>query len=206
MIEVDPTERIHGPKVEKKLPEVLTMEEVVEFLKLPDTSRPKGLRDKAMFELMYATGMKVSELIHLKCSDINLKYSILECHSEKKQRIIPFGKTALQALNRYLEYGRPYFSGKDKTDYLFINSTGTQLSRQGYFKILKGYAKQLGLEQSVSPQVLRNSFAAHLIENGANVRAVGEMLGYSDLASAYHYVNTSHAKVMEEYKNAHPRA
>lgn len=204
-LEQDPCERIKTPKVDKKQPNILKVEEIERLLSAPDIATPKGLRDKAMFELMYATGMKASELIALEIDDIDFLHGIIICRNEKKERIIPFGKYAGEVVTAYLEDGRKRFAGLQSHRYLFVNQNGHPLTRQGFWKILKEYAILLDI-QNLSPQILRHSFAAHLIENGANVNTVGEILGYSDSSLAYSYTTRKNGRVLEEYHRSHPRA
>lgn len=204
LVEDDPMERIRPPKVIKHPPINLPLKEVERLLDSPDISTAAGKRDKAIFEVLYATGIKVSELIHLKVEDLNMQYNILSCMSAKKERVIPFGEKAKEALLLYLEEGREeLLKGKTHND-LFVNRQGNAMTRQGLWKLIKRYAEEAGIEQ-VTPQSLRNSFAAHLIENGANVITVGEMLGYTDNSMAYIYAGAKNARVREEYVKAHPR-
>lgn len=203
-ISIDPSERIKPPKVEKKLPQALSTLQVQSLLESPDLSTPKGLRDKAMFEIMYATGMKASELIELQMDDIDFTHGILICRGTKRDRVIPFGEKANYAVKEYLDNGRERFAGLQTHSYVFVNQHGKPMTRQGFWKILKEYAALLEINE-LSPQLLRHSFAMHLIENGANVNVVGEMLGYTDRSLAYVYTDSKNVRVMEEYNKAHPR-
>lgn len=203
-ISIDPSERIKPPKVEKKLPQALSTLQVQSLLESPDLSTPKGLRDKAMFEIMYATGMKASELIELQMDDIDFTHGILICRGTKRDRVIPFGEKANYAVKEYLDNGRVRFVGLQTHSYIFVNQHGKPMTRQGFWKILKEYAALLEINE-LSPQLLRHSFAMHLIENGANVNVVGEMLGYTDRSLAYVYTDSKNVRVMEEYNKAHPR-
>ncbi len=205
IINVDPTENVKGPKPVHQTPTLLTVEEINALINLPDTTTRIGLRDKAIFELLYGTGIKASELIILTLSDVNFHYNILTCHNSKRERIIPFGGQAKVALEKYVKESRNTFLTKGINDTLFLSQQGSGLTRQGFWKIVKGYGKRIGLT-NISPQAFRRSFAIHLIENGANVSTVGEMLGYVDTSQAYTYVAAQNMKVREEYMKAHPRA
>jgi integrase/recombinase XerD len=199
----DPSERMKSPKIMKKLPQIIDTGLMDRLLGQPDLNTKKGIRDKAMLELLYATGMKVSELIKLKVSDVSITGKYVTC-GEKKERIIPFGRTAGGALNNYLDIRTDAFD-KLSLDYLFLNSSGEQLSRQGFWKILKLYAKAVGIDR-VSPNIIRNSFAAHLIDNGADIGSVTEFLGHSDVAATQIYLPQTHKNTREVYMNTHPRA
>jgi len=199
----DPSERLKSPRVPKKSPQIINTSLMEKLLQQPDTKAKKGIRDKAMLELMYATGMKVSELITIKVSHINLTGKYVTC-GEKKERNIPFGKPAREALQRYLEIRQEAFN-KLAIDTLFLNSSGEQLSRQGFWKILNTYAKAVGIE-NINPSMIRNSFATHLIDNGADLGSVSEFLGHSDIATTQIYLPSSHKSSREVYMNAHPRA
>lgn len=199
----DPSERMKAPKVAKKTPQIIDTSLMERLLQQPDTKSKKGIRDKAMLELMYATGMKVSELIKIRVSDINLSGRYVTC-GEKKERNIPFGKSAKEALQEYLNIRQEAFN-KLTMEALFLNSSGEQLSRQGFWKILNTYAKAVGIE-NINPNMIRHSFAAHLIDNGADLGSVSEFLGYSDIATTQVYLPRSHKSSREVYMNAHPRA
>lgn len=198
LINKDPSERIKAPKVIKKPPQILDEKKILELLKQPDITTGKGIRDRAMLELLYATGIKVSELINLKLSDVNLSGNYITC-GDKQERIIPFGSAAKKALKSYLDIRSLVFNKKGK-DYLFLNSQGEQLSRQGFWKILKDYAKRAGIED-INPNTIRHCFAAHMIDNGADVGVVQKFLGYADL-----YITSNHANIREIYMKSHPRA
>ena len=204
-IQTDPSEKLNSPKATRQVPTMLSVDEVNTLLNLPDTNTRIGIRDKAIFELLYGTGIKASELIDLKLCDVNFNYNILTCHNAKKERIIPFGGQAREALEHYIKESRDSFLTKGEDDTLFLSQQGSGLTRQGFWKIVKGYGKRMGLID-INPQVLRHSFAMHLIENGANVTTVGEMLGYADTSQAYTYVAAKNVRVREEYMKAHPRA
>ncbi len=205
IIDADPAERIKSPKIVKQVPQNLSESDVEILLNAPNIATASGKRDKAMFELLYATGIKVSEMVHLTVGDINLQYNILTCSNAKKQRVVPFGESARAALISYLEEARSELMKDKEHDYLFVNRHGECLTRQGFWKVIKRYATDHGIEH-VTPQAFRNSFASHLIENGANVITVGEMLGYSNNSMAYVYAKNKEARVRDEYMKAHPRA
>lgn len=201
----DPTERMKAPKVEKKPPVILSIEEVDTLLNLPDTSTNKGKRDKAMLELLYATGIRVSELISLTLEDVNIKNKYIVCKSDSKERVIPFGNAAKNAIKDY--YGiREILIEDGASDYAFTNLQGEQMSRQGFWKIIKGYGKCLGLKIELTPQILRNSFTVHLMENGADVYSVQELLGNADISAAQGYMQDKKRKLLEVYTSSHPRA
>lgn len=204
-IENDPTETIKAPHIEKKMPGILSMEETVRLLEQPSGISPKELRDRAMLELLYATGMRVSELISLKLSELNLMLSYVVCRDGEKERVIPFGDNARLALERYLKSGRVMLMKEENSDYLFVNCSGTPMSRQGFWKLIKQYASKAGITADITPHTLRHSFAAHLVQNGADLKAVQEMLGHSDISTTQVYLNMSAERVRRVYKEAHPR-
>ncbi|NEZ46284.1 site-specific tyrosine recombinase XerD [Clostridium niameyense] len=201
----DPTLSYDIPKVQRNIPKILSVEEVDALLNSPDNSK-KGLRDKAMLELMYATGTKVTELLNLTIYDINLKFNYIKCRGTKsKERIIPIGSYAVNCLKEYLQV-RPELNIYN-LDYLFLNLKGTQLTRQGFWKIIKHYAKETGIDKAINAYTLRHSFAVHLLQNGADIKSVQELLGHRDLAATQIYSTISRkSKIAQVYKNAHPRA
>lgn len=205
IVHTDISDELKPPKIEKKMPDILTIQEVDLLLKQPVTESPKGMRDKAMLELLYATGIRVSELIHLKYSDVNMKMSYIRCTERNKERIIPFGNTAKQAMAVYLENGRRELMKDRECDELFVNCSGKSMSRQGFWKVLKSYAKEAGIDVDITPQTLRHSFATHLIQNGADLKSVQEMLGHADISTTQVYLNMSINKMREVYTKAHPR-
>lgn len=196
---------LKAPKVEKKLPGILTPQEVVRLLDQPSGNAPKDIRDKAMLELLYATGIRVSELINLKVSDVNLQMSLISCKDSSKERVIPFGHEAKKALVNYLGPVRESMLSTGTENVLFVNCEGSAMSRQGFWKLIKHYAKKAGIESDITPHTLRHSFAAHLVENGADLHAVQEMLGHSDISTTLIYANMGHSKIRDEYQKAHPR-
>ena len=201
----DPTKSLKSPKIEKKIPEILTTDEVFALLEQPSGDSPKEIRDKAMLELLYATGIRVSELINLETSDVNLKTSSILCRDGSKSRTIPYGKKAKDALTRYLEGAREAIVDNKESTILFANCSGQKMSRQGFWKLIKHYAKKAGIESDITPHTLRHSFAAHLVENGADLRSVQEMLGHSDISTTQIYANMSHSHIREVYNRTHPR-
>lgn len=197
-------ENLQAPKIEKKLPEIMTEEEVAALLEQPAGDSPKELRDKAMLELLYATGIRVTELISLKVNDVNLQTDCVICRDDSKERVIPFGNKARNALLDYLEMGRPNLA-QEEMDVLFVNCNGQLMSRQGFWKLLKAYAKKAGIEAEITPHTLRHSFAAHMVENGADLRSVQEMMGHSDISSTQVYAVIYKNHMRDVYAKAHPR-
>ncbi|MDA3128615.1 site-specific tyrosine recombinase XerD [Aliibacillus thermotolerans] len=203
----DPSELIEIPKGEKKLPDVLSISEVERLLEVSDGTTPLDKRNKAMLELMYATGLRVSELCELKITDIHLHMGFVQCMGKgNKERIIPLGEEAQVAIERYLEKGRPFLIKKKRHDFLFVNHHGNPLSRQGFWKILKEKTKQARIEKKITPHILRHSFATHLLENGADLRSVQEMLGHADISTTQIYTHVSNYKLKDVYQTFHPRA
>ena len=203
-IQQSPAENLKSPKVEKRLPEILSIQEVDNLLKQPDLNTPKGIRDKAMLELLYATGMRVSELIHLETDDVNLTFGYVVCQ-ENKERIIPIGNVSKDALAVYLEKGRSVFVKDSSEKSLFTNCSGKAMSRQGFWKMLKGYADEAGISRDITPHTLRHSFAVHMLQNGADIRSVQEMLGHSDISTTQVYLSMNINKMRDVYMKAHPR-
>ena len=189
----------------KKLPSILTEKEVEALLECPEKSSSRGLRDKAMLEVMYATGIKVSELINLKTDDIDADLGYLKCVRTKNMRIIPLGRCATSAIKNYLTIARPLMTN-DETSALFVNCNGDEMSRQGFWKIVKEYARKAGIEKDITPHTLRHSFATHLVENGADLFSVQEMLGHKDISSTQVYAKMAHSGIRDVYNKAHPRA
>lgn len=208
IVDHDPTVHIETPHPELKLPKVLNTDEVDTLLNTPDLTTTLGLRDKAMLELMYATGMRVSELVNLNINDVHLSLGFVRCLGKgNKERIIPIGKMATEALKEYLEKARPkLINQKNKTDSLFMNHHGQRLSRQGFWKILKQMAVKAGIEKELTPHTLRHSFATHLLENGADLRSVQELLGHSDISTTQIYTHVTKNRLKDVYNQFHPRA
>ncbi|WAA10503.1 site-specific tyrosine recombinase XerD [Fervidibacillus albus] len=206
--EHDPTIHIETPHREMTLPKVLNVNEVETLLRSPDVQTPFGLRDQAMLELMYATGMRVSELIQLNVIDVHISMGFVRCIGKgNKERIIPIGRYALNAVETYIKNGRPkLLRPKYRTDALFLNHHGKRLSRQGFWKILKQLAQKAGIQKELTPHTLRHSFATHLLENGADLRSVQEMLGHSDISTTQIYTHVSKSRLKDVYGKFHPRA
>lgn len=208
LIEKDISEIIYAPKIEKKMPKTLTLKEVDLLLNQPFDLDNKGIRDKAMLELLYATGIRVSELVNLKESDLNLSMGYIKCSDKgnKRERIIPMGNIAQQALNQYMKTTRKAMVKDPDEKSLFVNCLGTTMSRQGFWKIIKSYAQKVNINKKITPHILRHSFASHLVENGADLRSVQEMLGHSDISTTMVYAKMNNYKLKEVYAKAHPRA
>ena len=205
-IKVDPTENIQSPKIEKKAPSILTSEEVDLLLEQPGTSDLKGIRDKAMLEFAYATGMRVTEIISLNIEDINIEQGTVTCKNGNKQRSIPLGKMALNAVKEYINGARDVLVKTDKEKALFVNLNGKRLTRQGFWKIIKYYKEQANITKEITPHVLRHSFATHLLQNGADLKSIQTMLGHSDISSTQVYMQFQDDGLNDIYKKAHPRA
>jgi integrase/recombinase XerD len=202
----DPSVQIETPRLERSLPNVLSLQEVEILLDTPNTQDHFGIRDKAMLELLYATGIRVSELIGLEIDNIQLTMGFVRCNGNK-ERIIPIGRAAADAIKHYLEDGRPRFTSAKQQDHaLFLNHQGKQLTRQGFWKILKKLAREAGIDKELTPHTLRHSFATHLLENGADLRAVQEMLGHADISTTQIYTHVSKTKLKDVYSKFHPRA
>ena len=204
----DPTVHIEMPKIEQKLPKVLSIEEIDRLIATPNVAKPQGVRDRAMLELLYATGMRVSECIELNLDDIHLTMGFVRVYGKGgKERIIPLGNSSIETCTNYLNKARFQLENvKLRTEALFINQRGKRLTRQGCWKLMKGYAEKAGIEKELTPHILRHSFATHLIENGADLRAVQEMLGHADIATTQIYTHISKTRLSEVYKQFHPRA
>jgi integrase/recombinase XerD len=203
----DPTLHIETPKSERKLPKVLSPHEVEALLDTPSSNEPLSKRDKAMLELLYATGIRVSELVQLDLGDIHLAMGFIRCMGKgSKERIIPLGKMAQSAIERYLHDGRSALLKGKKSEALFLNHHGNRLSRQGFWKILKQLAFKARIEKELTPHTLRHSFATHLLENGADLRAVQEMLGHADISTTQIYTHVTKTRLKDVYSAFHPRA
>ncbi|MEB3102753.1 site-specific tyrosine recombinase XerD [Ferviditalea candida] len=208
LLEKDPSLNMEVPKLEKRLPKVLSVDEVERLLEAPVISNAGGMRDKAMLELLYATGIRVSELISLDVDDVNLAMGFVRCTGKgSKERIIPIGKIASRWLNDYIQGMRLKLLKKSKAEpALFANHLGTRMTRQGFWKIIKKYALESGIHKEITPHTLRHSFATHLLENGADLRAVQEMLGHADISTTQIYTHVTTKKMKEVYDMTHPRA
>ena len=202
LIKAIPTNKINMPKIEKKAPMVLTSDEVEILLSQPKSNDLKGIRDKAMLEFAYATGMKVSEIINLDLKDVNLVDSYVVCNEGYSKRVVPLGRISKEALVEYLDNSRPYLLKTEDEKPLFVNIMGNRLTRQGFWKIIKQYQEQAHIDKEITPHVLRHSFATHLLQNGADMRAVQTMLGHTDIASTQVYMKL----IDDQCKENHPRA
>ncbi|RHP11582.1 site-specific tyrosine recombinase XerD [Firmicutes bacterium AF36-3BH] len=206
VVKSNPTSNLEAPHVEKKIPKILSGEEVELLLEQPKNCDNKGIRDKAMLELLYATGIRVSELINLDVSDVNVPMSFIRCNGGKKERIIPMGHQAKDALENYINNVRKYMVRDENETALFVNCSGARLSRQGFWKLIKYYQHIAGIETDITPHTLRHSFAAHLLENGADLHSIQEMMGHADISSTQVYSRMINSKIKDVYAKAHPRA
>ena len=204
----NPAKRIALPKIEKKAPRILSQEQITCLLDQPNRKDTKGIRDRAMLELLYATGIRVSELISLRVTDINLQQGYIMCRDSQKERTIPIGKTAIAALQVYLGEVRHILLRDNNDKTLFVNCNGYPMTRQGFWKILKTYAHAAHISEEITPHMLRHSFAAHLVQNGANLKSVQQMLGHSDISTTqvYMHLNKETEELMDVYQKSHPRA
>ena len=205
VLKEDISQTLKSPRIEKKMPEILSIEEIDRLLAQPSGKNPKDVRDRAMLELLYATGIRVSELISMKVSDVNMKLAYIVCRDGDRERIIPFGQKARKALEQYLHTARGILLKGQDSDTLFTNCSGSPMSRQGFWKLIKSYARKAGITSEITPHTIRHSFAAHLVENGADLHAVQEMMGHSDISTTQIYVNLNASRVREVYAKAHPR-
>ncbi len=205
-ISQDPTESIQSPKIEKRVPSILTSKEIELLLDQPKDVDLKGTRDKAMLEFAYATGMRVTEIISLNIEDVNLEEGYVLCRFGSKQRNIPLGSLSLKALKEYIEESRPYLIRDESVNALFVNINGKRLTRQGFWKIVKYYKEQAHITKDITPHVLRHSFATHLLQNGADLKAIQTMLGHSDISSTQVYMQFQDEGIKNVYRKAHPRA
>ncbi len=206
IISQDPTESIQSPKIEKRIPSILTSKEIELLLDQPKDVDLKGTRDKAMLEFAYATGMRVTEIISLNIEDVNLEEGYVLCKFGSKQRNIPLGSLSLKALKEYIEESRPYLIRDESVNALFVNINGKRLTRQGFWKIVKYYKEQAHITKEITPHVLRHSFATHLLQNGADLKAIQTMLGHSDISSTQVYMQFQDEGIKNVYRKAHPRA
>lgn len=202
----DPTNGVQSPKVEKKVPNILTSKEVELLLDQPKNIDLKGIRDKAMLEFAYATGMRVTEIISLDINDVNFKENYVMCKAGHKKRTIPIGNMCAKALSEYVKSSRPYLIKDESVKALFVNINGKRLTRQGFWKIVKYYKEQANITKEITPHVLRHSFATHLLQNGADLKAIQSMLGHSDISSTQVYMQFQNENLKDIYKKAHPRA
>ena len=202
----NPAASLVGEKTEKKLPQILTSKEVELLLEQPECTDAKGYRDRAMLELLYAAGIRVTELISLNVSDVSLAVGVIRCRKKDKERVIPLYPKAVKALAEYMEFIRPQMIATPDEQSLFVNVNGERMTRQGFWKIVKTYQAKAHIEKDITPHTLRHSFAAHLLENGADLRSIQEMLGHSDLSSTQIYAHIVKKQLKDVYNKAHPRA
>lgn len=202
----NPASGLVAEKSEHKLPQILTSKEVELLLEQPQCIDMKGYRDKAMLEVLYATGIRVSELIALNVSDVNLSAGILHCKSKNKDRYIPLYPVAVKALTEYIEFIRTQMIASPDEQALFVNVSGERMSRQGFWKLIRTYQQKAGIEKTITPHTLRHSFAAHLLENGADLHSIQEMLGHSDISTTQVYSHVVKKQLKDVYNKAHPRA
>ena len=205
-VKTNPTRGVTAAKAERKYPEILTNQEVELFLEQPQCVDPKGFRDHAMLEVLYATGIRVSELTALDLGDVNLAAGFLRCENRGRERIIPMYHTAVKALQDYIRDIRPQIVLDPEEQALFVNMNGERMSRQGFWKIIKHYQETAGIEKDITPHTLRHSFAVHLLENGADLRSIQEMLGHADISSTQVYTHVVKNNLKDVYRKAHPRA
>lgn len=206
-IKDNPCSDLDSPKAEKKLPHIISAKDIDLLLEQPQIGNIIGRRDKAMLELLYATGVRVTELVSLNVEDINLKMGFLRCNGKGgKERMVPLGSLAIKSLQNYLRSSRPGILKKSDNKALFVNQHGKRLTRQGFWKILKKYCQRAGISGDITPHTLRHSFATHLLENGADLRSVQEMLGHADISTTQIYTQINRRKIQEIYNQTHPRA
>lgn len=206
ILKTDPTSLIDSPKLWKKVPETLSLNEVDALLSQPNLKDKQGIRDKAILETLYATGMRVSEAVNLKTDNVNLDIGFLRCIGKgNKERIIPIGKKAITSIKRYLEISRPHLLKKQKCEYLFLNRFGKKISRQSLWKIIKKYSREAKIRKPIRPHILRHSFATHLLERGADLRSVQEMLGHSNISTTQIYTHINKDRLKTIHKMFHPR-
>ncbi len=205
-VKEDPTEGVQSPKIAKRVPSILTAQEVSLLLDQPKNIDLKGIRDKAMLEFAYATGMRVTEIISLNISDVNLQDGCVHCKNSSRERTIPLGSLSLKALKEYMDQARPIMIKAENEKALFVNINGKRLTRQGFWKIIKYYKDQAHITKDITPHVLRHSFATHLLQNGADLKSIQNMLGHSDISSTQVYMQFQDESLKKIYKSAHPRA
>ncbi|MFH0855731.1 MAG: site-specific tyrosine recombinase XerD [Candidatus Omnitrophota bacterium] len=202
----DPSALIDSPRLWKKIPETLTLNEVESLISQPDARSAQGSRDKAILETLYATGMRVSEATNLKKDNVNLDIGFLRCIGKgNKERVIPLGKKAIASINKYLEMSRPRLLNNKESEFLFVSRFGNNISRQSFWKIIKKYAKLAQIKKTIKPHILRHSFATHLLERGADLRSVQEMLGHSNISTTQIYTHINRDRLKNIHKQFHPR-
>jgi integrase/recombinase XerD len=206
ILKSDPTSLIDSPKLWKKIPQTLSLNEVESLMAQPDFRDKQGIRDRAILETLYATGMRVSEAVNLKTDNVNLDIGFLRCIGKgNKERVIPLGKKAVASIRRYLEASRPHLAKKKETPFLFLNRSGNKISRQSLWKLLKKYARAARIKKPIRPHILRHSFATHLLERGADLRSVQEMLGHTNISTTQIYTHVNRERLKSIHKMFHPR-
>lgn len=206
ILKTDPSNLIDSPKLWKKIPDTLTFNEIDALLAMPNIREKRGIRDRAILEILYATGMRVSEAVNLKTNNINLDIGFLRCIGKgNKERVIPLGRKAIIYIKRYLEISRPYLLGKGSSEFLFLNRFGNKISRQSLWKLIKKYANEARIKKPIRPHILRHSFATHLLEGGADLRSVQEMLGHSDISTTQIYTHINKDRLKTIHRMYHPR-
>jgi len=207
IIETDPTADLISPRMKKTIPDVLSLEDIEKILNVPDLTKFEGIRDSAMLEVLYASGLRVTELVELKQVNINYDHGYLIVMGKgSKERIVPIGLTSIKKINDYLELSRPHLVKNELSDYLFITRRGTCFTRQGFWKLIKAYAKEAGIVKNISPHTIRHSFATHLLERGADLRTIQLLLGHSDISTTQIYTHVESKRLREIHKKYHPRA
>ncbi|MCM8780636.1 MAG: site-specific tyrosine recombinase XerD [Candidatus Omnitrophica bacterium] len=207
ILRFDPSSLVDAPKLWKKIPSTLSINEVDALLNQPNLRQPQGIRDKAILEVLYATGMRVSESVNLKLDNVNLEVGFVRCIGKgNKERIVPLGRKAIYYIKRYIEVGRKKLLRNKESDFLFLNRFGNRLSRQSLWKIIKKYAQEAGIKKPIKPHILRHSFATHLLERGADLRAVQEMLGHANISTTQIYTHINKDRLKTIHKMFHPRA
>jgi integrase/recombinase XerD len=206
ILKSDPTNLIDSPKLWKKIPDTLTLNEVESLIAQPDIRDNQGIRDRAILETLYATGMRVSEAVNLRLDNVNLDIGFLRCIGKgNKERVIPLGRKAIASIKRYLEVSRPRILKKKSSEYLFVSRIGKKISRQSFWKLIKRYAREARIKKPIRPHILRHSFATHLLERGADLRAVQEMLGHSNISTTQIYTHINRDRLKSIHKQFHPR-
>ncbi|MGH9774499.1 MAG: site-specific tyrosine recombinase XerD [Candidatus Acidiferrales bacterium] len=206
-IKEDPAQHFESPKFRSRLPAYLSIDEVEQLLAIPDTDTILGLRDRAMIEMLYSSGLRVSELLHLKISDLNFESGVLRCVGKgDKERLVPVGRPALEAVRNYLRSSRPELLRNRKADVLFLNNRGGRFARENFWRLLSRYGQRAGLRMRLSPHKLRHSFATHLLERGADLRSVQMLLGHSSITTTQIYTHVAQDRLRQVYKEHHPRA
>ena len=207
VLTIDPTVELIAPKMKRSIPDVLSLEDIEKLLAAPDISTFEGLRDSAMLEVLYASGVRVSELVDLTLTDLNLEHGYITVFGKgSKERLVPIGRTSLKKIEDYLSLSRPNLVKEKISDYLFITRRGSNFTRQGFWKIVKNYTNKVGIKKSISPHTIRHSFATHLLENGADLRTIQMLLGHSDISTTQIYTHVEGKRLKEIHQKFHPRS